>query len=180
MTTRAVLRKAASTFPEVEESSRAGAVVFSVRNKEFVSLTADGTVRLRLPAGDVGPAVERYADARPLTHAGRTIGAEIPLRDADGQHLWALVMAAWKYRAPKSLAAELDSITSGAATSGDLPPSIGKAATRALRTAELSTLAAVSARSEADLLALHGVGPKAVRILGEALAERGLAFAAES
>nr|WP_260408155.1 DNA-binding protein [Planomonospora venezuelensis] len=30
--------------------------------------------------------------------------------------------------------------------------------------------------TEAELLALHGVGPKAVRILRDTLAERGLSF----
>jgi hypothetical protein len=34
--------------------------------------------------------------------------------------------------------------------------------------------------SRAELLALHGVGPKAVRILDAALAERGLSFAPDA
>jgi hypothetical protein len=34
----------------------------------------------------------------------------------------------------------------------------------------------VGTNTEADLLELQGVGPKAVRILGEALAAEGLAF----
>ena len=34
--------------------------------------------------------------------------------------------------------------------------------------------------SEADLLALHGVGPKAVALLRQTLAERGLAFRDDS
>jgi hypothetical protein len=33
-----------------------------------------------------------------------------------------------------------------------------------------------AARTGEELLAIHGVGPKAVRILAEALAARGLAF----
>jgi hypothetical protein len=53
-------------------------------------------------------------------------------------------------------------------------PKIGAPATRALIGAgyrELSELAGVSAK---ELSKLHGMGPKALRILGEALAERGL------
>jgi len=55
-------------------------------------------------------------------------------------------------------------------------PRIGAPATRALAAAGVTRLSEVAGWSEAELLALHGVGPRAVRILGEALAERGLAF----
>lgn len=60
---------------------------------------------------------------------------------------------------------------------GELPRAIGKPATRALDEAGLTSLELVASRSEAELLALHGVGPRAVRILGEELAQRGLSFA---
>ena len=59
---------------------------------------------------------------------------------------------------------------------GDLPP-IGRPANSALLLAGITTLAQVATLSRTDLLAIHGVGPKAVGILGEALAGRGLAFA---
>jgi predicted flap endonuclease-1-like 5' DNA nuclease len=58
---------------------------------------------------------------------------------------------------------------------GDLPP-IGRPANSALLNAGISTLAEVAALQRHELLAMHGVGPKAVRILEEALAERGLSF----
>lgn len=58
---------------------------------------------------------------------------------------------------------------------GDLPP-IGRPANSALLAAGITTLAQVAAHSRRDLLAMHGVGPKAVDILASALAERGLAF----
>ena len=48
-------------------------------------------------------------------------------------------------------------------------PSVGAPATRALRAAGLTTLEAVAAVPEADLLALHGVGPIAVARLRAAL-----------
>ncbi|MBC6316166.1 DNA-binding protein [Listeria grandensis] len=55
-------------------------------------------------------------------------------------------------------------------------PSIGKPATRALQTINITTLEQVAAHDEKTLLKIHGVGPKAVRILGEALIEQGLTF----
>ncbi len=61
----------------------------------------------------------------------------------------------------------------GPPADSDLPASIGRPATRALLGAGIHTLDRVAEHSEAELLALHGVGPKAVRLLSEALAERG-------
>ena len=49
-------------------------------------------------------------------------------------------------------------------------------ARRALREAGITDLKQLTGFSEAELLKLHGVGPKAIRMLREALAQRGLAF----
>lgn len=57
-------------------------------------------------------------------------------------------------------------------------PRIGKPAERALALAGITKLSELTAWTERDLFALHGVGPKAIRILAEALAARGLAFKA--
>ncbi|WP_430333169.1 hypothetical protein [Rhodococcus sp. ACT016] len=57
-----------------------------------------------------------------------------------------------------------------------LPTAIGKPATRALQEAGITTLDAVAQHSTKELLALHGVGPKAIRVLTDALGEQGLAF----
>lgn len=62
---------------------------------------------------------------------------------------------------------------------GDLPNEIGKTAARELHYAKISSLDAVAGHTEKELLAIHGVGPKAVRILGETLAAKGLGFAEE-
>lgn len=56
----------------------------------------------------------------------------------------------------------------------DLPRAIGAPATRALRAVGVSTMEEVARWSEADLRALHGVGPIAITRLHEALAEMGL------
>ncbi|MEV8375408.1 hypothetical protein AB0P21_21920 [Kribbella sp. NPDC056861] len=58
---------------------------------------------------------------------------------------------------------------------GDLPP-IGRPANSALLLAGITTLAQVATLTRADLLAMHGVGPRAVRILEAALQDHGLAF----
>ncbi len=55
-------------------------------------------------------------------------------------------------------------------------PTIGAPATRALHTAGVHSLGQLATWSERDLLALHGVGPKAMALLREALAAQGLAF----
>lgn len=59
---------------------------------------------------------------------------------------------------------------------GDLPDEIGKTAARELAGAGIASLATVAEHSRRELLAIHGVGPKAVRILDEALQERGLSY----
>ena len=56
-------------------------------------------------------------------------------------------------------------------------PRVGAPATRALRAEGVWTLEAVRGWREADLAALHGVGPKAIGFLRDALAERGWSFA---
>jgi DNA-binding transcriptional MerR regulator len=55
-------------------------------------------------------------------------------------------------------------------------PTTSNPAQRALEAEGITTLEELSRHREQDLLALHGVGPKAIRILREALAERGLSF----
>jgi len=59
---------------------------------------------------------------------------------------------------------------------GDLPP-IGRPANSALLAAGITTLADAAQTGRRALLAMHGVGPKAVGILADAIAERGLEFA---
>jgi pimeloyl-ACP methyl ester carboxylesterase len=58
----------------------------------------------------------------------------------------------------------------------DLPDGLGKPATRALAEAGYERLEQFTAVSEAEVLRLHGVGPKALRVLRGALAARGLGF----
>ena len=61
-----------------------------------------------------------------------------------------------------------------------LPPTLPAPAERALESEGIRTLGDVSQHSEAELRGLHGVGPRAIGILREALASRGLTFRPES
>lgn len=56
-------------------------------------------------------------------------------------------------------------------------PKIGKPATNALHYINIRTLEDVTKLDEKNLLKIHGVGPKAVNILRDTLAEKGLSFA---
>ena len=64
----------------------------------------------------------------------------------------------------------------GMSEPGGFPSAIGRPATRALNGAGYDRLAELDGVAEDDLLRLHGVGPKAVAVLREALAERGLSL----
>ncbi len=58
-----------------------------------------------------------------------------------------------------------------------LPAGIGKPALRALTAAGYTRLDQIAKVKEDDLLKLHGVGPKAIRVLRAALEDLGLTFA---
>lgn len=59
-------------------------------------------------------------------------------------------------------------------------PKISKPANRELHNAGFYRLEQFTEVTETDLLKIHGVGPKAIRILNEALKEKGLSFAKKS
>jgi hypothetical protein len=58
-----------------------------------------------------------------------------------------------------------------------LPPGMPQPAVRALEGAGYTQLSQLTRITEGELLKLHGVGPKAMRILREALAAAGMSFA---
>ncbi len=59
------------------------------------------------------------------------------------------------------------------------PPGLGQPALRALLGAGYTGLEQLTTATAADVLALHGMGPKGIRLLRQALAARGLSFADE-
>ncbi len=58
-------------------------------------------------------------------------------------------------------------------------PNIGSPARRALASIQVYDLAGVARHTRKELLALHGFGPKSIRLLEPALAEKGLTFREE-
>jgi hypothetical protein len=61
----------------------------------------------------------------------------------------------------------------------DLPAGLSNPARRALATIGITHLDQLTNHRAKDVLDLHGMGPKGIRILREALAERGLSFAGD-
>jgi predicted flap endonuclease-1-like 5' DNA nuclease len=60
------------------------------------------------------------------------------------------------------------------ADGSELPRSVGKVARRELAVHGVTRFDQLTGLSAKDLLAIHGVGPKAVRVLREELTARGL------
>jgi hypothetical protein len=168
MTTVAQLRRAALALPETAEGTHVGTVAFTVRGTRFASVTKDDVVQLHLAPEDVDAAVAAVPGAEPLTRGTALLGARLPLAALNGQELNHWVRRAWSARAPRRLAAAVASADAAEPGEvGDLPAAIGRPATRALAGAGITTLADVAARTDDELLALHGVGPRAVRLLRE-------------
>jgi hypothetical protein len=63
------------------------------------------------------------------------------------------------------------------APAGGLPAGLSAPARRALAGAGVATVDEAAARAEAELLRLHGMGPRAIRLIRDALAARGMSFA---
>ncbi len=62
----------------------------------------------------------------------------------------------------------------------DFPPNLSAPAQRALAGAGYSRLAQLATCRRAEILKLHGMGPKGIRQLREAMAAKGLSFADET
>ena len=65
----------------------------------------------------------------------------------------------------------------GDAPKGDLPAGLSQPALRALSAAGYTRLEQFASVTETDLLKLHGMGPKALGLIRNALQARGLSFA---
>lgn len=174
----AQLRKTALSLPETaEREERSGMVAFTVRDKQFATVDKDNHVQLHLPPGEAERVLGEHPTAQRLTRGTTQIAVRIPLADINGQQLNHWVRRAWISRAPKQLAAQVVAgETASAGDVGDLPKAIGRPATQALVSAGITSLDQVSELTEAELKSLHGVGPRAVRILAEALHASGREF----
>ncbi len=173
MTTLAHVRTAVKRLAEVARVD-GDAEVFAVDGQEFLAVAADrSAIELRLPAGDAEKVLVDIPGSSLLTTGSRTAGVVIPLDAMNGMQANAVIGRAWAYRAP----ARLTQVSAAAATAdGDLPRSVGRPATSALHAAGIATLDDLTMRTPSEVAALHGVGPKAVRLLGEALEAAGLTW----
>ncbi|WP_066306777.1 DNA-binding protein [Bacillus sp. FJAT-29814] len=63
---------------------------------------------------------------------------------------------------------------------GNLPERLSKPAKRALQGAGYVRLEQLTKVREAEIMQLHGMGPKALELLKKSLAEKGLTFAKNS
>ncbi len=156
--------------------------MFRVAGATFAKLAPDGTVELLCGAERAGRALAKISQkASPLAMGDTTVGIRVVLADVNGMELNRFVYQAWLHHAPEALTAPLRAAEAGAAPAGRdaLPANLGRPATGALLTAGITSLTEVSAWSPKRLLALHGFGPKALKLLQAALAERGMELAAD-
>lgn len=176
MTTLRQLRKAALGLPEVSEEDVGGAHRFLVSGESFAVIDSSGSVELLCGREHAEKALGIFPSADRLEHGGETVGVRVPLSDLNGMELNQLVYQAWLHCAPERLKLALRSAADGIAPSGAdaLPRNLGRPATSALLTAGVTTLSEATSWSAQRLGALHGFGPKALKLLQAALAERGL------
>ncbi|GAB2652999.1 MmcQ/YjbR family DNA-binding protein [Prescottella soli] len=181
MTTLRQLRNIATSLPDVTSGTHFGLEAYRVRGRVFASVTRDGgAVQLWLPEDAVAEIRACNPAAEPITRQERTIGVRLPLADVDARRLNDLVRRAWLSQAPQRLVAETPAAETAELGVRELSTAIGRPATRALQQAGIMTLEAVARHSRKELLALHGVGPKAIRVLAGVLGERGSTFRDES
>lgn len=181
MTTRAQVRKTALTLPETEEFAEDRRPAFRVRGEVFVRFVAgaDGRdeVQFVLPTSLMSQVLDDLPGGRQAATGDGSATFAIALAEVNGQSTNYLTRQAWSHAAPAELSEPVEKQSSVAAGEvGDLPKSIGRPATRALSGAGITSLQSVSEHSADELLALHGLGPRAVRLLEESLAARGLAL----
>ena len=178
MTTRAQLRKTALSFPQAsEERSRPKESAFLVAGERFARVDPKGRACLRLPTARARDLSAEHPTAA-IVGEGSDVEVSVPLADVNGRRLNHWVRLAWAAHAPPEPVRWLSAAdTAVPGEVGDLPKEIGGPATRALVANGVTTLAQVAASSQAELSAMHGVGPKAVRVLEDALARAGLSFA---
>src|SRR5690554_2717674 len=166
-------------LPDTVELEGSGLPVYQVHGKTFAALTPDGLVQLQLDEATVRSALGGCTITEARIPGSESAAVAVPLADVNAMELNNLVYRSWLSRAPGGLAEAAQAANRGQAPQGPdaLPAAIGKPASRALLLANINSLQAVAAMTQEELLSLHGVGPKAVRLLAEALAASGRTFA---
>lgn len=120
----------------------------------LVVVMPDPAAKAALVQGD-GP----FFDIEHFRHHNGVLVQLSRLGEISRAELTEIITEAWAHRAPRAVVRE------HLGEEPDPLEALGAPARRALRSAGLVTRAALDATSDADLLALHGVGPKALRSL---------------
>lgn len=167
MTTARQLRKTASGLLRAEDTVDArGRPAFAVGGRVFALLESPQVVVLSLPEPDADAMTAAYPAAETVEENGRRVGVRLALSEIDGQKLNQWVRRAWAAQAPAAVAENASTAASAEPGEvGDLPAAIGRAAARALADLGITSLDRVATMSDRELLEIHGVGPKAVRVL---------------
>jgi len=162
------VRAAALQLAQVRETTHFRMPAFTVAGRSFASLK-DERLQLRLAEQDVETLLAQQSGAERISTARAVIGASVPVADLGDAVLLEWLGRSWRHRAPAALGKPEDAPRAV----GSLPD-LPAPAQRALAASGVTSLADVCARSRAELLALHGVGPKAIRVLQEAIDGAGL------
>lgn len=195
MATWSEVRRIVEALPETEEQpSYGGLPSWRVRGKQFcwerplsrrdrrdlgedLARELDGPLLgVRVADQEEKAALLGEGDGSPfvtIPHFEGWPGLLVRLDLIEVARLREVVTDAWFCVAPGTLAQlhDLELVVSGARPG--LPAAIGSPAVRALHAAGYSDLEDLSGISQEALLAIHGVGPKAARILLEAVQRRG-------
>jgi hypothetical protein len=169
MTTAAQLRKAALAQDGAEQVEVGPTRGWAVAGTVFAALVDDGHAALSLGIE------QRTRMAGELSGVETTSsGVRVDLAAINGMALNHWVHEAWLHCAPADLAAAWSTASRAADEGEDDLGRIGAPARRALHGAGIGSLDALASRDRDEVAALHGVGPRAVALLADALADRGV------
>jgi predicted DNA-binding protein (MmcQ/YjbR family) len=185
------LRRICLALPAAHEVEAWGEPTFRVRNKLFAMYAGAGNhhgagrpaVWCKAGPGNqelmVGAEPHRYFSP-PYVGKSGWVGIWLD-RGVDWGAVGETLADAHALIAPKAKRAAAPSPARAAtpkavATGRGLPAGLGKPATRALAGAGITSLAGAARRTEQELAALHGVGPKAIGILRSSLQATGRTF----
>lgn len=110
MTTLDQATAIATALPEVIVADHHGLDSFRIRGKIFATVPDDEHVRVMVDEAGINAAVAEYPDAcAPFYWGARLACVVVTLAAADTSLVQELMTEAWRRKAPKKLAAQLDS-----------------------------------------------------------------------
>lgn len=166
MTTIRHIRTSAGRLESVEETIDDSVIIFSVDERPFAWVDqAESTLRIAVPSREADSIIDDIPSARRVR---RPVGVAVALTEVNGMVANSLMHRAWAHARPSGAPAP--------ATIVDVPPSIGRPATRALAEHGIGSLSDLAGHARTEIAAWHGVGPKALDILTQALSKAGLSW----